>query len=84
MKNSQVTQVTRLHECTHTHAGKSSLDALEAGVNAVELDTQEQYYVGLGGVPNAKVSMGGIILYLQPLLICKPLGNANMLQHCNA
>jgi hypothetical protein len=56
-----LTQVTRLHECTHSYAGKSSLDALEAGVNAVELDTQDQYYVGLGGLPNAKVSMGGII-----------------------
>lgn len=33
--------------------GKSALDAVEAGVNAVEIDNQEQYYVGYGGFPNA-------------------------------
>ena len=29
-----------------------AIDAVEAGVNAVELDTQEQYFVGYGGLPN--------------------------------
>jgi N4-(beta-N-acetylglucosaminyl)-L-asparaginase len=34
--------------------GASALDAVEAGINVVELDDAEQYYVGLGGLPNAK------------------------------
>eukprot|EP00611_Tribonema_gayanum_P001238 TRINITY_DN1090_c0_g2_i2.p1 TRINITY_DN1090_c0_g2~~TRINITY_DN1090_c0_g2_i2.p1 ORF type:complete len:327 (-),score=85.10 TRINITY_DN1090_c0_g2_i2:1131-2039(-) len=38
-------------------SGGSALDAVEAGINTVELDTQEQYYVGLGGLPNAKGDM---------------------------
>lgn len=28
-----------------------------AGINAVELDTQGQYFVGLGGLPNAEGTM---------------------------
>lgn len=32
--------------------GGTALDATEAGVTAVEKDTQNQYYVGLGGLPN--------------------------------
>ncbi len=32
--------------------GGTALDATEAGVTAVEKDTQDQYYVGLGGLPN--------------------------------
>jgi isoaspartyl peptidase/L-asparaginase-like protein (Ntn-hydrolase superfamily) len=31
-----------------------AIDACEAGVNAVELDTQDQYFVGYGGLPNAE------------------------------
>ena len=31
----------------------NAVDAVEAGVNAVELDTQDQYFVGYGGLPNA-------------------------------
>jgi hypothetical protein len=30
----------------------NAIDAVEAGVNAVELDNQEQYFVGHGGLPN--------------------------------
>lgn len=37
--------------------GRGALDAVEAGVNAVELDNQEQYYVGYGGFPNAAGAM---------------------------
>lgn len=28
-----------------------------AGINAVELDTQDQYFVGLGGLPNSEGTM---------------------------
>ena len=31
----------------------SAVDAVEAGVNAVEIDTKDQYFVGYGGLPNA-------------------------------
>ena len=31
----------------------SALDAVEQGINRVELDDAEQYYVGVGGLPNA-------------------------------
>lgn len=31
----------------------TALDATEAGVTAVEMDTQDQYYVGKGGLPNS-------------------------------
>jgi N4-(beta-N-acetylglucosaminyl)-L-asparaginase len=34
-------------------AGGTALDVLEAGIRAVELDNDDQYYVGLGGYPNA-------------------------------
>ncbi|CAM9121842.1 unnamed protein product, partial [Ectocarpus fasciculatus] len=37
--------------------GGTALDATEAGVTAVELDTQDQYFVGLGGLPNANGQM---------------------------
>lgn len=33
--------------------GGSAADAVETGINAVEEDNQEQYYVGYGGFPNA-------------------------------
>lgn len=33
--------------------GGNALDATEAGVTAVEMDTQDQYYVGKGGLPNS-------------------------------
>jgi len=39
---------------TKLEAGESAMDALEQGVNAVELDLNGQYYVGYGGLPNAK------------------------------
>ena len=35
------------------HPNTSALDAVEAGINVVELDDAEQYYVGVGGLPNA-------------------------------
>ena len=34
-------------------AGKELLDAVELGVNALEMDTEDQYYVGFGGLPNS-------------------------------
>jgi len=34
-------------------SGGTALDATEAGVTAVEKDTQDQYFVGLGGLPNS-------------------------------
>jgi N4-(beta-N-acetylglucosaminyl)-L-asparaginase len=34
--------------------GAVSLDALELGTNIVERDTADQYFVGVGGYPNAK------------------------------
>ena len=34
-------------------SGGGVLDAVEKAVNAVELDTAQQYYVGYGGMPNA-------------------------------
>lgn len=30
----------------------SSTSAVEAGINKIELDTQDQYFVGVGGYPN--------------------------------
>lgn len=33
--------------------GRSALDVVEEAIRAVELDTQDQYYVGVGGYPNA-------------------------------
>lgn len=33
--------------------GGTALDATEAGVTAVEMDTDDQYYVGKGGLPNS-------------------------------
>ena len=33
--------------------GGTALDATEAGVTAVEIDTQDQYFVGKGGLPNS-------------------------------
>lgn len=33
--------------------GGTALDATEAGITAVEMDTQDQYYVGKGGLPNS-------------------------------
>lgn len=33
--------------------GGTALDATEAGVTAVEMDTQDQYFVGKGGLPNS-------------------------------
>lgn len=35
-------------------SSSSALDAVELGINAVELDTRDQYFVGVGGFPNAK------------------------------
>jgi N4-(beta-N-acetylglucosaminyl)-L-asparaginase len=32
--------------------GGSAVEAVEKGINAVELDTKDQYYVGVGGFPN--------------------------------
>ena len=32
--------------------GSSAVEAVEKGINMVELDTEDQYYVGLGGYPN--------------------------------
>jgi N4-(beta-N-acetylglucosaminyl)-L-asparaginase len=32
--------------------GGSAVEAVEKGINAVELDTKDQYYVGVGGYPN--------------------------------
>lgn len=37
--------------CTITSTTANRL--LTPGVTAVELDTQDQYYVGLGGIPNS-------------------------------
>ena len=34
-------------------AGGSSIDAVVSGVRAVELDDADQYFVGVGGLPNA-------------------------------
>lgn len=35
-----------------TTAQRHRID-VDAGITAVELDTQDQYFVGLGGLPNA-------------------------------
>ncbi len=35
-------------------SGCSAIDAVEMGINAVELDIEDQYFVGVGGFPNAK------------------------------
>ena len=32
---------------------ESALDAVEAGIKSVELDQRDQYYVGVGGLPNS-------------------------------
>lgn len=37
--------------------GGTALDATEAGITAVEIDTKDQYYVGLGGLPNSDGTM---------------------------
>jgi isoaspartyl peptidase/L-asparaginase-like protein (Ntn-hydrolase superfamily) len=33
--------------------GMDSIECVEKGVNAVELDNRDQYFVGVGGLPNA-------------------------------
>lgn len=33
-------------------SGGSAIDAVEKGINAVELDNNDQYFVGVGGLPN--------------------------------
>jgi isoaspartyl peptidase/L-asparaginase-like protein (Ntn-hydrolase superfamily) len=38
-------------------AGSAAVDAVEAGVNAVELDTSDQFFVGYGGLPNGEGTM---------------------------
>jgi isoaspartyl peptidase/L-asparaginase-like protein (Ntn-hydrolase superfamily) len=38
-------------------ANNSAMDAVEIGIRAVEVDTQDQYYVGVGGFPNADGDM---------------------------
>lgn len=37
--------------------GASAVDAVEAAIRTVELDNQDQYYVGVGGYPNAEGKM---------------------------
>ncbi|CAM9645131.1 unnamed protein product, partial [Heterosigma akashiwo] len=37
--------------------GSSAIEAVEAGINEVELNTEAQYYVGYGGLPNANGKM---------------------------
>ena len=37
--------------------GKSAIDAVEAGIRSVELDNQDQYWVGVGGFPNSDGKM---------------------------
>lgn len=37
--------------------GRSSVDAVVTGIQAVELDTKDQYFVGKGGLPNAEGDM---------------------------
>lgn len=34
--------------------GRSALDAVEQGIRCVEIDNQDQYWVGVGGFPNAE------------------------------
>ena len=41
------------HLLAPTTAPCSALDAVERGINRVELDNADQYYVGVGGLPNA-------------------------------
>jgi N4-(beta-N-acetylglucosaminyl)-L-asparaginase len=36
---------------------RSSIDAVEMGIRVLELDTKDQYYVGIGGLPNADGEM---------------------------
>lgn len=43
--------------CDLTIHRSTRQDAVELGVNAVELDNQGQYYVGYGGFPNAAGEM---------------------------
>lgn len=31
----------------------TAVDAVEAGINAVEIDEKDQYFVGAGGLPNS-------------------------------
>ena len=38
-------------------SGESAIDAVEESIKALELDNQEQYYVGIGGLPNANGKM---------------------------
>jgi isoaspartyl peptidase/L-asparaginase-like protein (Ntn-hydrolase superfamily) len=35
-------------------AGATAVDAVEAGINEVELDTSDQFFVGYGGLPNGE------------------------------
>lgn len=39
--------------CAVQHLLNTTSRLLTPGVTAVELDTQDQYYVGLGGLPNS-------------------------------
>lgn len=49
--------VTKETNPTHYNAQPPIQDAVEEGVTAVELDNQDQYYVGYGGFPNAAGEM---------------------------
>lgn len=50
-----VPTITPHHTIKHHQTPQQ--DAVECGVNAVELDNQDQYYVGYGGFPNAAGAM---------------------------
>ena len=38
-------------------SGASAIDAVETSIKALELDNQDQYFVGIGGLPNANGKM---------------------------
>jgi N4-(beta-N-acetylglucosaminyl)-L-asparaginase len=42
------------HAKTVLELGGSSVDAVVAGIKAVELDERDQYFVGVGGLPNSE------------------------------
>ncbi len=57
-----------------------AVDAVEAGVTAVEIDNQGQYFVGFGGLPNANgimeldaAIMDGLSTQFKTYFVCEKL-----------
>lgn len=53
MKDGKYAGSLGIRSCSNMLVCCASLSDVRSGITAVELDTQDQYFVGLGGLPNA-------------------------------